>query len=302
MTKIVNYKYFRYIVLTKKKIYGKINDIIICNCFCADNSYLYGGLILDKNKKIRDISGIVTAVLVILTGITFAINAIVIYTTGGDRPFTRQIVGKHLLYTLPVTIPLIISAIFNFVWTLKFPTEEKKMRGARNEALIFKKHKEMIPAEFDISGYEDITKEETKRKKISLISIVSMSVIGLAALLTALLSEYSLEDINACVIRTAAVVISLGAVMGAIAYISDRFICESFVKETEIIKLIISENGIKRNPKAVSVIKENKATKIAAFAILGIAAVFIIIGAFGDGMSDVLEKAIRICTECIGLG
>ena len=36
--------------------------------------------------------------------------------------------------------------------------------------------------------------------------------------------------------------------------------------------------------------------------ILAVAAAFIIIGSLNGGMADVLGKAVRICTECIGLG
>ena len=37
-----------------------------------------------------------------------------------------------------------------------------------------------------------------------------------------------------------------------------------------------------------------------AIAVLGV--VLVIIGIFNGGMADVLEKAINICTQCIGLG
>ena len=36
--------------------------------------------------------------------------------------------------------------------------------------------------------------------------------------------------------------------------------------------------------------------------ILAVGVLFIVLGIFNGGMADVLGKAIRICTECIGLG
>ncbi|MCR5343420.1 MAG: thioredoxin [Butyrivibrio sp.] len=36
--------------------------------------------------------------------------------------------------------------------------------------------------------------------------------------------------------------------------------------------------------------------------VLALAIIFIIIGIFNGSMSDVLIKASKICTECIGLG
>ena len=37
-------------------------------------------------------------------------------------------------------------------------------------------------------------------------------------------------------------------------------------------------------------------------AVLAASVAFIIVGIVNGGMSDVLGKAVRICTECIGLG
>ena len=36
--------------------------------------------------------------------------------------------------------------------------------------------------------------------------------------------------------------------------------------------------------------------------ILAVAVVFVLIGIFNGGVADVLSKAVKICTECIGLG
>ena len=37
-------------------------------------------------------------------------------------------------------------------------------------------------------------------------------------------------------------------------------------------------------------------------AILAVGALFVILGIANGGMADVVQKAIKICTECIGLG
>ena len=41
---------------------------------------------------------------------------------------------------------------------------------------------------------------------------------------------------------------------------------------------------------------------IVRFLILAVAIIFVAVGVFNGGMSDVLQKAVKICTECIGLG
>ena len=41
---------------------------------------------------------------------------------------------------------------------------------------------------------------------------------------------------------------------------------------------------------------------IVRIGLLIVAAVFVMLGVLNGGMADVLGKAVRICTECIGLG
>ena len=47
---------------------------------------------------------------------------------------------------------------------------------------------------------------------------------------------------------------------------------------------------------------EKKAVNIARYVIACISVVLIILGILNGGMADVLAKAVKICTECIGLG
>ena len=46
----------------------------------------------------------------------------------------------------------------------------------------------------------------------------------------------------------------------------------------------------------------NKIVNIARGVISSVAVVLIIVGYFDGGAADILQKAINICTECIGLG
>lgn len=46
----------------------------------------------------------------------------------------------------------------------------------------------------------------------------------------------------------------------------------------------------------------NKKTKIIQICVLGFAIIILLCGAIFNGYSDVLTKAVNICTECIGLG
>ena len=47
---------------------------------------------------------------------------------------------------------------------------------------------------------------------------------------------------------------------------------------------------------------KNKAINITRVALLALSVLLIVVGIFNGGAEDVLQKAINICTECIGLG
>jgi hypothetical protein len=77
----------------------------------------------------------------------------------------------------------------------------------------------------------------------------------------------------------------------------------SAAREREALAALV-KNGVKPTATASPRIYKNEGLKrnllTALFAV--VAVVFIIVGAFNGGMGDVLAKAIKICTECIGLG
>ncbi len=57
--------------------------------------------------------------------------------------------------------------------------------------------------------------------------------------------------------------------------------------------------GIRPEPKAEVLPKSQKGVRIL---LLAVAVVFIILGMYNGSMNAVINKAIRICTECVGLG
>ena len=81
-----------------------------------------------------------------------------------------------------------------------------------------------------------------------------------------------------------------------------NFYCKkSLEKEIELLKKIPDKKGEneekKRNEKVAKVL-----VAVGKIVILAIAAFCVVYGALEGGFSDVLTKAVNICTECIGLG
>ena len=66
----------------------------------------------------------------------------------------------------------------------------------------------------------------------------------------------------------------------------------------------LASERVETIPRDFNYFKENKKPIILGvrIALVGCAVLFIVLGIVNGGMADVLNKAIKICTECIGLG
>ena len=79
------------------------------------------------------------------------------------------------------------------------------------------------------------------------------------------------------------------------------FCRKSLEKEIELMKQASKQAPLQNKPVAPAPCKE-RYVLIARYAILAIAIAFIIFGYANDGIADVIGKAAKICTECVGLG
>ena len=69
----------------------------------------------------------------------------------------------------------------------------------------------------------------------------------------------------------------------------------------DILREVIKNNG-KVNKEEILSKKKKMIKLICQLCIVVIAVVFIVVGVFNGGADDTLQKAVNICTECIGLG
>ena len=263
---------------------------------------------MDKNKKINYIHGIIISALLALTGIALIVNAIVIFKTGGNDPYTRSIVGKHLLYIMPIGILTVLAIAAGIVIKFKFPCEIKKLTPEKDEFVTLERvSKKLGDINPETPSYSEISNERKKRNIIKTASACAVSAIGLFAFLFAVLFDYSSVDskINSSVFTAALVVIASALSAGAIWYIKDRLMRLSAIREYDLIKSITSDN---KNSASVNKASKSKKSntelfiKAASVSICVLALNFIILGLAGGGVESVLGKAVRICTECVGLG
>lgn len=256
------------------------------------------------NPKLGKIISLVTSIFIVATGIALIVCASHLFFTGGDNPYSRESVGKYLTYLIApaaLTIALvIIGKIFDYT------SKEKENNGVkRTESEMLESYAKRFDI-FELSEDErtSVLAERSKRSFLKVISYSVSALFGALALVYILfMAEFTVENLSGDVLGAFAVVLPL-IVAATVTHIPYAFLFEASAKKERAILLDAVKKGYKPAP-AVNTpeTKEDKTyTAIARYAILGIAALFIILGIINGGMNDVLEKAIKICTECIGLG
>lgn len=260
---------------------------------------------MEKGTRIHYFVSIVTAVLFAILGISLAITASVIYFTGDEQPYTRESVAEGLKYVIAPAVLTFASIVASAVLKLIYPENKEKIKPLYDEERSLIRQSERL-REKNPEALSDITivSEREYRKRIRITLYAVLSALGILALIISLISKYDLDSINQSVIKVVSVVFSLALVAGAVSYIFGKLSIESMRRENEAVKELLKST--KKSISAEKNIENNDKNglyiNIARASIAVLAVVFIIIGIFNGGMSDVLGKAVRICTECIGLG
>ena len=234
-----------------------------------------------------------------------AIAASVIYFNGGEHPYSRETVGDGLKYVIAPAVLTIASIIAGVVLKFIYPLDKEKIKPLSDEERILRRQTERLRERNpeDLTN-EAIVNERTYRKKIRTALYATLSVLGALALIVSLVSKYELASINQSVIRVVAIVFSIALVAGAASYVAGKFMTASIRRENEAVKELLksTEKSVLAEKNVENNDKKELYVNIARASIAVLAVVFIVIGIFNGGMADVLGKAVRICTECIGLG
>ena len=253
-----------------------------------------------SNSKYGRIIAILTAVCVILTGVAFIVCTAHLYFTVGDEPYSRESVGAYLKWlALPSALTIILS-----VWGVIYNV----LRGERVEENAKRTSEELLESfesRYNISDFDRDTIKAVKalRKKQSIIDFIVCQVSAWILVFIVdylfFIAEFSVDNLNADVMAAFAVILPLSAIALAI-HIPRIYLAEkSAENQLKLLKESIKANGA---PKVIKAKKKQSNPLVARVAILGVAVVLVLLGIFNEGVVDVLQKAVKICTECIGLG
>lgn len=256
----------------------------------------------EKIKKIHLIYGCIAAVLIIALGIALILSCLDIYNSG-PRPYTPESIGLRFQRIAILAYVCIAIAVGGIVLGLVLPAEEKKPKAVKDELALMEKMRAKAGNLSDLYSAE-VQNEQKKRLWMR---------IGTTVIFTALMiypaiyfmdgSHFSIEALNED-IRNAVCIALIPAFMGLmLCFICSLLESKSISRETEIYKKAIaaSKGNAATVAPAVSC-KKDTAQTVTRCVLLVVAVCFIVLGIFNGGMKDVLDKAVAICTECIGLG
>ena len=255
------------------------------------------------NSKYGKIFAISTAICVICLGLVFIICATHLYFTGGENPFSRESVGRYLIILSIPSFITIALAVGGFIFAYINKVKDDEFIPRTNLELL-----ESFKSRFDFESFNAKTKYEVILLKnfrdfISVIAII-VSILCPVLILDYFLfiGDFSNVNLNKEILSALAFVIPL-SIIGAAIHIPKIYIVESSAKkELILLKTSVKEHGASAIDKKADTQKKIDAVAITRYAIVAVAMVLVIVGVMNGGMADVLGKAVRICTECIGLG
>lgn len=255
--------------------------------------------------KIQLVLGIVLSVLLLLTAIAFVVSSVHLYTTGGDTPYSREAVNSYFMNIAPLAFITFAVTIASGVFSLVYHkvSEQKASPMLRG---IIERISRRLPEGSTSESFKATKEAEKKHRRTLLFALIGISAVFT---LTALIficnpNRYTVDNVNTDIAYS--VLIGAVAAVGILAalFVKAIFDERSYKREldatkAEIGRLAPTGELVDDIPEPLG---EGHAKLVVRLAVLAIGITFVILGIFNGGMADVLGKAVRICTECIGLG
>lgn len=262
-----------------------------------------------KIKLIHLLYGIFLSASVIITALSLILSCYGIYHSTHAN-FTREIVVAQLSKISVVIYIFIALVLGGIILSIALPVNGKVTNLKKNKKMNnYSMTRQRLAERVDINLCtpelaKSIKNERTKRKIASIICAFICTVTAVFPLIRiANPTNYEKYDINGSIIPAVAVVL-VWCVVALIFCLACSIIChESKISEVTLLKEAISHKCVVQNSdKSVSERKKEHVRCGVRIVVLVVALTFVIVGIINGGMADVLGKAIRLCTECIGLG
>ncbi len=264
----------------------------------------------NKTRLFHLIYACAVGVLVIALGVLFITSCIGIYRSG-ERPFTRESVGDALTKIAIPSAITVLAIIGGAVVNLLIPEKAKK-GGRPTPSMLLSNLRKRV-------RYDSLTESEDAELKYERRLRLILHIGGLVILLISVVyplvylftpDRFGVATTANADIAAAAIAILIFLLPAAVYAIIVSFIMDkSRAREASAIKLIIARQRGEGALKSAEAMSESFLKKYGTVitncirgAVIVVGILFVVLGINNGGMADVLGKAVRICTECIGLG
>ena len=248
-------------------------------------------------NRLKFILGILLSASILISGICLIGGCLTIYSSG-DQPYSREAVADTFKkICVPVYVCLALTVI-TFIVEFLAPSEKKKDKFIKNTPFLLRRLNSK--KELDSASDEIISAVINERKKRSLnvllrtVLLCFGSVIFLYYALDP--SNYHQSEINSSMISAMWVLAACLIVPFIYSVFTVYYSEKSMLREMELLKQAPLADSVEATQK------KNDITLIIKLCLLVLAVAFIIYGFVSGGPAYVLAKAVKICTECIGLG
>ena len=262
-----------------------------------------------KGYKIRRIYEICLAGLTIEVGLLFIVQVWALFSLG-EKAFSRASVAEHFTPIAPFFFLWLAGVVGGAVIWQIFPAQNPAVLPVIEPSVTLKK--------LSVRLGENYQSKHAKNRRIVAVAcaIVAVACAIVATLyLTGNYAGKAQTGFFASHNEAERLLRAMPWIIGGLCALAFTSYYHAFSSQKEIV--VVKAEIIENAKKGVKVEKrkqeptflekipfmKSKWFMIGVRATLGVlAVVLIIVGILGGGMADVLEKAINICTQCIGLG
>ncbi len=282
----------------------------------------------EKNiRLVHKVYSIAITVALVGIAILFLINGISLFSKNGDimtseAPLSgeeiRELIGQRLLEMIVPIVIVVLLIILGVAIDIFIPEEKKENKVIRDSYrvlnIMLRKHKTSLYR-------RDVATSIHKERKFRLYFTLSGIALFLISIIYPLIYAFSKESVTASgnanqEVLTIMLLVLIFLIPTVIyAFVIGILFDKSRLREYELIKC-----GVKKEDAEGDFISLtdytvsgtisrfvshdlSKALKLLFVGIIALLSVlFIILGIINGGMADVLNKAVNICRECIGLG
>ncbi len=265
-------------------------------------------------RRVRLGYAIFVSLLLALTALLFVISCIGIYRSG-DSPFTRESVGTAIRAIIVPIVLTVACAIGGGILHVCMPPPAEKLRAPKDADATLRRLSKRLPRSLPVDTAASILAERKRRCVLWLLLWVYFLLCAVYPAFYVLNSaNFVGEALNAEIGIASLLLLSFALLftVGALAFAWLRR--RSFMREADAVKAFLAApvTGADEMPSSqtsssaslTAFLRKNadKCRLALRIFVLLLAVLFILLGILNGGMADVVKKAIKICTECIGMG